>query len=372
MSAKHERSPISLYRDACYIGEPPSAMDTAIRAQAMVRYLRKWIMSSTGFVYSGPPLRTVNPVGGSFYLIHSGAVQGASAARQVRISVSMWGQTQTDLINYYPDMTATTAADAIRMVWFGYNEVPNWYSSKTWGGDYTDGSDSLSVEVPLTWVPSGGAYVASRLDYTYSQVAALSVYEEPQWDLPGTQWIAALEDVQAGAVARGYTGTGRASIGDIIHYLGSSEWNSPGDITQPDTVDAATQRCLFQTGHPVGRYTALGSFLPVFGSQFRCIITPRNLYLYADTDDQDVPVYPAVVVSGTGRIQFSITTDTATYTAYYSHASATAALIQPASFTGSLAAQLGQRNEVTIEAKAENDGEFIVHTVSLWEGSQQP
>jgi hypothetical protein len=270
-------------------------------------------------------------------------------------------------------MTATTSADCITVGGYvaGTTDTPTWHSEIGAQNGYDRGLDDAGDVVPLQWVPSGGAYVASRIDHTV-QLAALSAFESPQWDLTDDQWVAALEDLQAGAVARGYTGTGRASIGDIIHMIGSSLWNSPGDATQPDTVDAATQRCLFQTGHPVGRYTAHGTYSPVFGSLAEILIEPRNLYLYEEADDQDVAVYPAVVVSGTGRIQLSTTTETDTYTAYYSHASATAALIQPASFTGSLAAQLGKRNKVTIEAKAENDGELVVHTVSLWEGSAQP
>jgi len=389
MAEKTTKKPYRLDRKSCYIGEPVSTSRTGLPAARDQDYLRNWGYNGGGFMYSGPPFSTINPEDGSLYIINWGSEMPRSWDRELAIGFVPWStHTASDIswIQWNPDYTDTTPANYIRLQGKtnSVTATDTWYSQSGMEMIFTTGIDNngTGVEVPIHYTPSATcAHVCGRIDYHNYILAACSVWNNPVSDYgtyQSTQKIVADSDVAVGTIIRGFdatdeyrTGT-QPSLGHLLHYVGDELWGiSGGDSI--DSIDSATRRCMYQHGHPAGYWTDQTSYNNMY-DEFEPFIRPRNIFQITPGSNVDVKIYPSVVVSGYGTIKIETTTDTTTYTAAYTNSTAlgTPNLVQPGDFTGTLKAELGTDTDFTVSIKATSESEFLVHTVSLWEGPQAP
>jgi len=384
MSTRYNPRPVHLDRTKCFIGEPPSASLTAMPAIKTQNHLRNWAYNSNHFMFSGPPFSALNPhYSGRFYIIGNGAETAYGNDREAAVAFLPWGthsSGESPYLYWYPDYTATTSTDRITLYESEdpYADTDDWYDYaggvilKTYGTNDSGAPSLLQYDVGIV-----NQMCCSALDYGDFTPAAVSVWQKkPGLMARPTQNIIVEEDVIPGTVIRGFdsgdryrTGT-QPSFGHLVHYMGDKSWGIEGG-SSIDTVDHATRRCMYQHGHPAGYWTDANTYSNMYNT-FKPVVQPRNLWASINAHNNDHVCYPSAVVSGNGTIQYEITTDRGTYTSTYTHASATVTLIQPSDFTGALKAEPGAQNEMEITIKATVDGEFTVHTVSLWEGPAVP
>ena len=371
--ASHSKKPSFIDPVHCHIGKPVSATKTGIPALGAFNHMRNWAGNYHTFAFSGPPKETYNPAGDnttfSFYVIHHAPEQYDDEDRRLEVDFAAWPKAaveQTLTIEYYPLWSSASNGLTLHEEKVAVTRTLT-YDQRLAGEPFyrfRTGTDGSGDEVDITYTPSAtGAFTASAIDITNYMPAALSVYPIPQRTPSDDQSVVVLNDVQPGSVVRGYTGTGQASLGDIIHLTGDRRWdNDSSQQSTEDSCDAAIRRCLFQTGHHSAYYQSGTSFANMFG-----LFTPkfymRNLLKGTDTD----VVLPAFIAKGYGDVKYTITNDTGSSTATCAVDTASYALFEPSDFSSTLSAEVDGINTLKIEVKADSSNELVIKTVSLWE-----
>ena len=287
-----------------YIGRIPRSSEGGNEWTKSAAYLRTHQRAYQTFAFSGPTDPAVNPLAGDYYVIHHEAPKfDAGTTRNYAHQVLAWRGCEPEAnqqIIYYPDY-----ADAVTHTHIYTRGV-------ALGEPYDTVGDRCRGEL-ITWrydQPIGigednqPAFTAARIQLHDMKAAAVSVWSMPDVALDLDNQILREWECRPNQNIRGYSttvDTNQPQLGNLrrnVHYQENDTL---------DTVEMATRRCLFQTGHPVGFWTDSSSFQNINGN-FRFPVYTRNLVRGASDDTREVVVLPAIVVSCTegASVEFDI------------------------------------------------------------------
>lgn len=388
----HSRRPYLLGGDHGYIGQEPSATHWAEPALSSLYYLKHWAQQGQIFTYSGPPDDTINDtpgttyathdatkLAGSFYVILQGTSKfGAPADRHLAGALLPWkfnawwnGSSWDHDVAITWQQNGYAASDLFREQivspnydQMGYNvDLPP--KIKPWKLTGTD----------FSYIPDAGGYSWGCLGTEGIQTAALGIWTSPDHYLSASnaRYIASTGHayIASGRAIRGYTGNQPKSLGDMIHEIGDT-------ASTEDALNWATERCLFQWGHPRGVYSESNSYAELCANA-RYRVWPQN---YREQPNTEVTTVHPLIVATSGNATSgdkayvkitSLTSLGATIdtweVGFYDN---TTSLYKYSDGTGSDGLDINAHDcsFLKIEMKAPNvggTGTLKLHTVALWQ-----
>jgi hypothetical protein len=204
-----------------------------------------------------------------------------------------------------------------------------------------------------------GQFTVGFLRTERMRVAALSVWTMPDLNLYDEEAVILPDHVRAGEPIRGYSATGRPSLGDLQYrrgYGGLAE-----SAANNNDLERNTRRCLLQSGHPIGIRTVADAYVNLRGgenSYFK--VKPRNLKnLSASTG---IKAHPAFYATGEGAVRFTSIETSDTWEMGVDGEALYTDVDQEF-----LIAAGGDRIQIDFQAAV--DSEMTLNTFSLWEGS---
>ena len=365
LDAKHTKYPQAIKETACPIGSVPRA-DIFQAAAAMQSYLRNWVGGGLIAVSEPqPPDTTLNPIPTSatplhYYPIFWSPDKTDATDRQLGASMAIWHSSTADdaSIDWYPDYAPGTPGSATNL----YSRSKATLSKSLSYGDQRVGG-TLHLYDDFTFDPNNSDWLVKRLSIVGLNVASLAIFHCPDGLIDSDQVLVSQSDVTSGQVIRGYTGSGRRSVGDLFHLTGSMDDTS-------DDMERITRRCLSQICTGYGFYVPTGttSWHRVYGANFEFRVRPRP---FSDLGSPDTGVIsPAFVITGDAgcqiRVTNSTTSDTWTYTIPGGGIS-NPTLVEPSDGTGTIDFTLTQDNDVYIDVQTGATEEMVIYTSSLWE-----
>lgn len=317
---------------------------------------------------SSPPDTTTNPLGSAanpitLYPIMRAEAQADGTARPMLLLVDRWQDDATNdpIVRWYPNY-APGVPGASYGIWD--NGICAASNPGYTGRIYLDTAQAFDADDFLV-TSTDGSYKVGLVEIENTQLAAASLYLAPKQTIDEDQQLVAEKDVAIGQVIRGYTGTGRRSVGDIVHYTGGGK----GDY---DTAEWATRKCFGQIMIPRGYWTDSTSYQQFWGDQFFWYINPRALSDFLQGGIDTTVIEPTIVVSGDEGSEVRVTNTNSGNTWTYTIPAggiANPTLITDSSGTYSGALEYTSSSDIyKFEVKGPTaGGEMILWTASLWE-----
>ena len=359
-------------KDQPYVIELPATTGSPFNAiwahqlATSLDYTRNSFCKALACTPSMPPDATLNPIADAanpvrLYPIMISPAQQDANPRPLLALVQRWYDDAANdpIIRWYANYVPGTPGYG-NIIWTKYRgvgSVPSYGASprvemaQVTDEDFADGST--------------GAYYIGMLECENFQVLHVGVYIAPKYAVDADQTVVQSKDVTSGKVIRGYTGTGRGSVGDMIHYLGG------GFSDTEDTAENATRKCFSQLMYPRGYWTDSTSYQALWGDPSTWQIIPRRLGDFAAGGFDPTGVAPAIVISGDEGSEVRVTYDTSNTWTYTIPAGGIAnpTLVDPSQGTvvGDMSYN-GTVDEYLWEIKGPSGGgEMVLWTAALFE-----
>ena len=367
MTTKHDVFPIHPATTTATTGSPLRA-ESIEKVARMQNYLRNFY--GGGLIFTTefqPPDSTLNPKSSTAAPVHYYPILFApdkedNSERQLCGAIMPWNYSSTegfevDWFKSYAPGTPGTATNLKSFPPFPYAAG----ASKTYGDRIR--FDPVQLYDEFTYDPQNGIFQVKRLSIEACQVASVTIWAGPDKSLSDSQIDIKPEDVASGKVIRGYTGTGRPSVGDLFHLQGSLSDTA-------DDIERVTRRCMMQIGTAYGFYAGASlSNHRVYGSdhEFRVRGRVNSDIFNIDTGQ----ILPAFVITGTEGAQITVTNSTATTNTTWTYTIpaggiSNPTLIAPTDGTGTIDLIVGD-NLCYIEVDTGAGDEIVIYTSSLWE-----
>ena len=274
-----------------YIGRIPKSSEGGKEWPRASQFLRVHQNAYQEFSFSGPPGMTehTNPFNGVFYVILRDRPKfDATATRRHMIQALTWGGRAAEndqVITWNPLIDSSGTDVEIYNKPGGDSQAPD-----DWGVKSTGVFISNDINNP---VDDDAHFQCGTLTFENLRFAAISIWNCPK----------ANGEYQRAVCGEWHCGQGDIVVGaqsyakaDCVDRLGGlRRYVSDGDAITLDTVEMNTRRCLFQTGHPAGWWSASDSWTHLHGN-FRFPVYPRNTLRCATNDTRTVQLSPAFVV----------------------------------------------------------------------------
>lgn len=323
-------------------------------------------------IHSGHPDVTLNPSTGTFYIPLSAPEKADQSNRNIAIAHMGW---PTDWRGgaVKIEWTAPGAA-AVDVYDTGVNVGVN-LSSAVGDRLFLDNVHAHYYDtggLPLTWDADGSnEFRLGQVDITRYQVAALTMWEVPHFQLTDTQEEIGAESVGEGQPIRGYASSAD-SFGGIVHKVGDGVWSE-------ETVERAGRRVLANWMHPKGVWTNETSYKNLFGTDgagtsldTTFAVNPRRLL--NSSGNPTLKLLPAVVLTNTHADAYIKLTNTTTSNTWVwqSGGANTGSMFTYGHGTPNTGLEVAADayTEILVEARVANSSEDLtVHSIFMFEGA---